>query len=125
MPEECDYEIHHLRRHLGNQQKLKKQQKNKVMIKIKGGQDSANNSTPLPYWKNNRRFVNYSCMNLSKKFPSYLTRVLVEYLHFRRIWLISQIFPRFSRVTGPEKSSLFLVPPIREMMSSLILSRFL
>ena len=37
-------------------------------------QDSANNSTPLCYSKNNRWFVNYLCMNLSKRTPSYSTR---------------------------------------------------
>ena len=51
-------------------------------------QDSANNSTPLCYSKNNRRFVNYSCMNLLKRTPSYSTRFQVKYLYFRRIWRI-------------------------------------
>ena len=34
-------------------------------------QDLVNNSTPLCYSKNNRRFVNYSCMKLLKRTPSY------------------------------------------------------
>ena len=34
-----------------------------------------------------------------------------------------RLFPGFSRATGSEKSSLFPVTLIREMMSSLVLSR--
>ena len=63
--------------------------------KIFYGQDSANNSTPLRYSKNNHQFVNYSCMNLSKRTPSNLTWVRVEYLYVRQIW---QILVELSRI---------------------------
>ena len=49
-------------------------------------QDSANNSTLLPYLSKTRSFGNYLCMNLWKSRPSYSTRVRVEYLYFRQIW---------------------------------------
>ena len=61
-------------------------------------QDSANNSTPLCYSKNNRRFMNYLCMNLLKWTPSYLTRVGVKYLY-------STWYSTRGRVTRPQSTN--------------------
>ena len=56
---------------------------NRIFLTIKK-QDSTNNSTPLRYSENNRRFVNYLCMNLLKRTPSYSTQVWVEYPYSTR-----------------------------------------
>ena len=52
----------------------------------------------------------------------YYSRLSKTVLSSFSVPFISRIFPGFSQATGPEKSSLFPVLPIWEMMSSLILS---
>ena len=61
-------------------------------------QDLENNSTLLCYSKNNCRFMNYLCMNLSKSTPSYSTRVRVEYLYLTQY---STPYLTRGRVTRP------------------------
>ena len=58
----------------------------------------ANNSTSHRYSTKTRRFRKFSCMNLWKSSPSYSTRVQVEYLYFRRIYLYlkTRLITRYS-----------------------------
>ena len=86
---------------------------------------------PFQIWPNNSH-LEFPCTDflysLSRKFrlnKRWLSEKFGTTRGFPQwFWLVpSRLFPGFSRATGPEKSNLVPVPPIREWHSSLILSR--